>query len=161
MGYDATRQGDGSLIIHRVPIFCACERSNIEFDDTWISSAVMKSKQHEREGYLAPLHISHHEPVETANEPVKACGYFRVLGTEPITFRGSRRTAVMADLVITCPETQQEVMAKRLPYRSVEIFDTTMPAFDGLALLAHEAPFLELPMLMVANLKDQLNGTIA
>jgi hypothetical protein len=61
----------------------------------------------------------------------------------------------MADLIITDPTAREELLANRYPYRSVEIFDTDNPAIDGLALLDHEAPFLELPMLMVAQVDEQ------
>ena len=67
MWYDASRDADGTLTVHRVPIFCACERGDVQFDDAWISQAVNKAKQHEREGYMAPLHIRHHEPTATGN----------------------------------------------------------------------------------------------
>ena len=151
-GYEATKTDD-ALTIHNVPIFCTCARGDETFDERWISEAVSKAKLSESEGYYPPLHIRHHEPSTQVSDAVKACGYFRVLGTEPITFQGSRRTAVMADLVITCPETQVDILARRLPYRSIEIFDVDKPNIDGLALLDHEAPFLELPNLMVGAVK--------
>jgi len=165
MGYRATRTDD-ALTVHRVPIFCACERGEVQFDDVWIASAVSKAKQNEREGYYPPLHIRHHEASTEANDSVRAAGYFCILGAEPITFKGARRTAILADLVITDPVTQKEVLAKRLPYRSVEIFDVDDPAIDGLALLDHEAPFLELPMLMVSEVDERaattkLGGAVA
>jgi hypothetical protein len=61
----------------------------------------------------------------------------------------------MADLVITDPSVQLDVLAKRLPYRSVEIFNVGKPSIDSLALLDHEAPYLALPMLMVGDLDDR------
>ena len=66
----------------------------------------------------------------------------------------------MADLVITDPATQQEVLNKRLPYRSVEIFNVEKPSIDGLALLDHEAPFLELPMLMISEVDGQRTDSL-
>lgn len=154
LGYRAT-QTDTELVIHRVPIFCACERGDVVFDDKWIAAAVAKAKQSEREGYYPPLHIRHHEAATEATNAVRAAGFFRITGTSSITFKGARKTAVFADLVITDPGAQHEVLSKRLPYRSVEIFNVEKPALDGLALLDHEAPFLELPMLMVSEIVDQ------
>lgn len=151
MTYEATREDDGTLTVHRVPIFVECQRGEIHFDAQWIEKAVAKAKQAEREGYLPPLHIRHHEASTEANNSVRAAGYFRVLGVEHITFKGSPRLAIMADLIVTDPQTQVEILQKRLPYRSVEIFNVEKPAIDGLALLDHEAPFLELPMLMVSK----------
>ena len=149
-GYQATRDDQGILTIHRVPIFVACSRGENDFDDAWITKAVQKAFQAASEGYHPPLHIRHHD----AQSDVRAAGYFRVLGTDSIQFKGKLRTAIFADLVITDPAVQDEVLSRRLPYRSVEIFDVDSPAIDSLALLDHEAPYLELPMLMVSNVAD-------
>lgn len=151
-GYRASRNPDGSLTIFQVPIFVECSRNTMEFDTAWIAAAVAKAKQAEAEGYLPPLHVRHHDGDQ--NENVQAAGYFRVTGTGPITFKGTRRVAIFADLIVTDPSVQVDVLAKRLPYRSVEIFDVEQPAIDSLALLDHEAPYLELPMLMVTDIQD-------
>jgi hypothetical protein len=153
-GYKASRDAQGVLTIHAVPIFVACSRGEMTFDDAWIAQAVAKAKQAEAEGYLPPLHVRHHEDGPSLTEQVRAAGYFRITGTGPITFKGTSRVAVFADLVITDPMVREDVLAKRLPYRSVEIFDVTAPAIDSLALLDHEAPYLELPMLMVADVDE-------
>lgn len=158
-GYTATRTDDGTLVIHDVPIFAECERGDVVFDADWIAAAVKKARQAEREGYMPPLHIRHHEPSTEASDSVRAAGYFRVSGAAPITYRGKQRLAVLADLYITSPQAQEEVMGKRLPYRSVEIFNVEKPALDSLALLDHEAPFLELPMLMVTNVRGGVADT--
>ena len=154
MGYDAT-DADGKLTIHRVEIFCACERGGVQFDDVWIKTAVANAMEQQRGGYLPPLHVRHHEPSTDATNAVRAAGFFKITGAEPMTFKGARRTAVMADLIITDPHICDEIKAARLPYRSVEIFDVDKPAIDGLALLDHEAPFLELPMLMLAQMDEE------
>jgi len=154
LGYRATRTDD-ELTIHRVPIFVTCSRGEMEFDEKWLKAAVKKALQAEGEGYLPPLHIRHHEPSTEANNAVRAAGFFRILGTERITFKGDRKLAVMADLIITDSQAADEVLKKRYPYRSVEIFNKDVPSIDGLALLDHEAPFLELPMLMVREVDDQ------
>lgn len=151
MNYKATRAEDGTLTIHRVPIFVECTRGDFVADAEWLSKAVAHARQSELEGYYAPLHVRHHD----GESDVRAAGYFRVLGTEPITFKGRRRLAILADLVVTCPMVQEEVLSKRLPYRSVEIFNVEQPAIDSLALLDHEAPYLELPMLMVGAIEGE------
>ena len=47
----------------------------------------------------------------------------------------------------------------RYPYRSVEIFDPAgPPKINGLALLDHEAPYLELPMLFANEVDDATTG---
>ncbi|GAG36311.1 unnamed protein product, partial [marine sediment metagenome] len=150
MGYDAT-DTDDALIIHRVPIFVECERDGVNFDGAWIGAAVSKAMKRQRGGYMPPLHVRHHAD---GNDP-QAAGFFKIVGTASIDFQGTRRSAVLADLIITDPDTRREVMQKRLPYRSVEIFNIEQPGFDSLALLDHEAPFLELPMGFVARLKQE------
>ena len=143
--YKARRDDKGNLVIENVPIFVECERGDNHFDKGWISEAVLKAKQAELEGYLPPLHIRHHEN----GTQVDAAGYFRIRGSGPITFKGDTRTAIFADLIVTRPGVEEDVLAARLPYRSVEIFDVDNPSINSLALLDHEPPYLELPMLMV------------
>jgi hypothetical protein len=149
-GYRASRAGD-VLTIHEVPIFVECERNGVAFDATWIASAVEKAKVAERDGYLPPMHVRHHDRATAAADAVRAAGYFRITGARIIAFKGEKRTAVIADLIVTDADVREDVLAGRLPYRSVEIFDVDKPSLDGLALLDHEAPFLELPMLVVSK----------
>lgn len=149
-GYQATRT-ENELIVHDVPIFCSCERDEMVFDAEWIKQAVAAAKLHESEGYLPPMHARHHEP---GVEPIPA-GTFRIKGTSQIRMKGRPRVAVLADLHFTNPEVIDRVLAKQYPYRSVEIFNVHEPGLNGLALLDHEAPFLELPMLMVGKVHDQ------
>ena len=150
MNYKASRNGMGHLTVHRVPIFVECERGDMKFDAAWLTTAVKKAKQAELEGYFSPLHIRHHGEGET----VQSAGFFKILGAGPITFKGSTRMAIYADLVITAPGIEEDVLQARLPYRSVEIFNVDEPAINSLALLDHEPPYLELPMLMVAEVEE-------
>ena len=152
-GYLAIVGEDGTMTVRDVPIFVECERGDVHFDAAWIEAAVAKAKQSEAEGYLPPLHIRHHDADPEAQAQVRASGMFRITGTRQISFKGALRLAVLADLIVTDPGTQQDILQKRLPYRSVEIFNVEKPAIDSLALLDHEAPFLELPMLMVAEVQ--------
>ena len=151
LGYKAVKKENGDLVIFDVPIFCTCERDGIVFDEKWLIEAFNKAKLSEREGYLPPLHIQHHD----LGAKVRASGFFRLSSLGVITLKGKRRTAIFADLIITDLETQRLILERRLPYRSIEIFDVNEPSIDGLALLDHEAPFLELPMLMVSEVKDE------
>lgn len=149
-GYEATRDAAGVLTVRDVPIFVECSRGKHEFDAQWIEAAVAKAKNAAAEGYLPPLHVRHHED----GVDVKPAGFFRITGTDRIRFKGEERLAVLADLVVTDPTVAAEVLAKRYPYRSVEIFNVGTPSIDSLALLDHEAPFLELPMLMVSRVDE-------
>lgn len=147
VNYRASRDGSGALVVHGVPVFCECERGDFVADAAWVEAAVQNAQRAEREGYFPPLHIRHHE----RGDEVRPAGYFRVTGSSRITLKGKTRLAVIADLVVTDPTVQTEVLSRRLPYRSVEILDVTRPAIDSLALLDHETPYLELPMLFVAD----------
>ncbi len=154
-GYRATRDADGTLVVHGVPIFVECEKvvgagektRTHQFDAEWIEAAVLSARAAELEGYFPPLHIRHHED----GAEVRPAGFFRVIGTTRITFKGEPRIAVLADLHVTDPDAQREILQKRLPYRSVEILKVSKPAIDSLALLDHEVPFLQLPMLTVTD----------
>lgn len=155
MGFNAT-QTDDELIVHGVPIFCACARGDVQFDELWVKAAVSKAMRRAREGYMPPMHVRHHEPDTAHTDSVRAAGHFRITGTGPVTIGGARRTAILADLVFTDPSAAHEALTKRLPYRSVEIFDVERePSIDSLALLDHEAPYLELPMLQVNEVADE------
>jgi len=145
MKYRTSRNTQGHLVVHRVPIFVACTRGDFEFDDEWITSAVLAAKLAEADGYMPPLHIRHHGE----DTPAEPAGFFRVVGADPISFKGDQKLAIFADLVITQPWVEDDVLAMRLPYRSVEIFNVDKPVIDSLALLNHEPPYLQLPMLMV------------
>jgi hypothetical protein len=143
MKYRTTRNGQGHLVVHDVPIFVECERGDAEFTAKWVADAVLAAQQAEAEGYMPPLHIRHHGE----DAPAEPAGFFRVTRAADITFQGSRKTAVYADLVVTRAWVEDDILAMRLPYRSVEIFDINVPAISSLALLDHEPPFLQLPML--------------
>ena len=161
LGFAATQTDEG-LVVHNVPIFCACARGDIQFDEVWIKAAVEKAMSRQRGNYNPPLHIRHHKDVAEANDPVRAAGFFRVTGTGPITLNKTRRTAIFADLVFTDPNAAHEAMSMRLPYRSVEIFNVEKePSIDGLALLDHEAPYLELPMLKVGEVTEARSEGVA
>lgn len=147
MNFISERNSLGHLVIKDVPIFVECSRGETSFSQEWILQAVAKAKLAETEGYLPPLHVRHHGD----NQPVRPAGFFRITKTESIRFKGKTKLAVFAELTITDPDVDSEVLTARLPYRSVEIFDVESPAIDSLALLDHEAPYLELPMLMVAE----------
>jgi hypothetical protein len=155
VGYRAVRAADGTLTIRDVPIFVECKRGDHDFDVTWIKAAVDCAMQAELEGYYPPLHVKHHDKI-ALTDPVRAAGYFRITGTKRIVFKGEPKIAVLADLVITDATVGVDVLQKRLPYRSVEIFNADKPQLNSLALLDHEAPYLELPMLMVSSIIDNV-----
>lgn len=150
--YRATRQADGALVVHDVPVFAECERGKFKADAEWIGDAVAYAKRAEVEGYFIPLHVNHHDFKGRENPPeVLAAGFVRITRAGPITLQGRDRVAVYADLVVTNPEVQAWVLQHRLPYRSVEVLNPSEARISSVALLDHEAPFLELPMLAVGD----------
>lgn len=155
-GFNATQNGDGSLTVHDVPVFVTCQRGKYEFDEKWLDAALSRAKQAEGDGYLPPLHVRHH-----GRDSVTPAGVFRATNKKMVRFKGGIRPAIIADLIITNPEVVADVMAKRLPYRSVEIFDVDKPNLDSLALLDHEAPFLELPMLVVREVTGSAEAPVS
>jgi hypothetical protein len=157
-GFRATRKGKGPLTIHNVPIFVETEktvgkgdeRAVKQFGQDWINQAVAKAKREAAEGYHPPLHVWHHGE----NKQAIAAGHFKVLGAEQIQFGGQTRMAVMADLVLTNPAVEADVIASRLPYRSVEIHKLDVASIDSLALLDDEVPHCRLPMLEVGEVSE-------
>lgn len=156
-GFEVTKT-DGATIFHRVPIFAECTRGELVFDAEWIAAAVAEAKAGERDGHLPPLHTRHHEPATDQTDAVQSAGVFRVLEAAPLSFKGKRLTAIYADLIVTDSHLADELGKMRYPYRSVEIFEPEgSPKINGLALLNHEAPYLELPMLMAGEVNDRTN----
>jgi hypothetical protein len=154
-GYRVTRTDVGTTY-HDVPIFAECARGDLEFSADWVAQAVVTGKRAEQEGYLPPLHVRHHEPGTEMNDSVKAAGVFRITRAAPMTFKGTRVLAIFADLIITDADLAEDVARMRFPYRSVEIFNPDgVPEINGLALLDHEAPYLQLPMLFAGEVDDQ------
>ena len=152
------REEDGALIIHDVEIFCSCRRAGFDFNEEWVREAVSAAFQGQGERYYPPLHVRHHKDMPGTQAPEPA-GFFQVTGTKVITYKGQPRSAIMADLIVTNEYVQSEIRMGKLPYRSVEIPDIENPSIGGLALLDHEAPFLELPMLMIGGEDGVPGGT--
>lgn len=150
MRYQTSRNGQGHLVVHDVPIFVECKRGDTHFNAEWLTAAVERALAAEAEGYMPPLHIRHHGE----DTPAEPAGFFRITKLAPITFKGDEIQAIYADLVVTQPWVEDDVLSMRLPYRSVEIFNVDIPAINSLALLNHEPPYLELPMLMVEQPGD-------
>ena len=154
-GFRVTKTED-KTIFHRIPIFAECERGDLVFDAKWLKGAVTEAKQQERDGYFPPLHTRHHEPSTEQTDAVRAVGVFRITDAGPFTFKGKRITVMFADLIVTDEWAADEISRMKYPYRSVEIFDPEgPPKINGLALLDHEAPYLELPMLFAGEIEDK------
>lgn len=146
-GYKTSRAENGDLVVHDVEIFCETERGGKVFDVVWIRQAFEYAMQQQRDRYLPPLHVKHHK---TGNE-VTAAGKFEIKAVKQIPYKGQNVAALIADFHVNDKSTEEALMMGKFPYRSVEIEDVNIPKIDGLALLDHDAPYLELPMLMIGS----------
>lgn len=153
--YQATKSPQGTWTILDVPVFSAHKRtlpSGKEFavDAAWLGKALTWAQTREGEGYLPPLHVSHHD----AGQPVQAAGKirFRRVGTQKVG--GQDVPTIFADLLEVPDQVYQEIRRGRLSYRSAEILDVSKPEIDSLALLDHEVPFFRYPLLRVAEGED-------
>lgn len=154
-GFKVTKT-DTATVFHKVPIFAECSRGDLSFDAAWLHAAVAEAKQQERDGYLPPLHTLHHEPATEQNGSVESVGVFRITHAAPMSFKGKQVLALFADLLVTDEWMADQIGRMKYPYRSVEIFEPEgAPKINSLALLDHEAPYLELPMLFEGEVDDQ------
>ena len=148
--YRAAQATDGTFTIFDVPVFAAHteEREDgreIDFGTSWLNGALATAQRRQAEGYMAPLHVSHH-----GEGNVEAAGKFRMTRVGPILHDGQEVDALFADLVGVRPEIFQRIMRGELSYRSVEILDVNRQEIDSLALLDDEVPFFRFPLLRVA-----------
>ena len=148
--YRADRAVDGTFTIFDVPIFASHkeERSDgreIDFGTAWLHGALDTAQRRQAEGYMAPLHVSHH-----GEGNVEAAGKFRMTRVGKITHDGEEVDALFADLVGVRPEVFDRISRGELSYRSVEILDVNRAEIDSLALLDDEVPFFRFPLLRVA-----------
>ena len=160
-GYRAALTDEG-LVVYDVPIFAACAfdagKEVVNFDAKWVKRAFKTAVYKQRvENYKPPMHIRHHDKESAANDTVRKAGYFKHRRIGTIRLDGKVLPGIYADLVFTDPSAQWEVRTNQLNYRSVEIFDyRDAPIINGLALLDHEAPHLELPMLQIEGPVEDL-----
>lgn len=149
--YRADQASDGTWTIFDVPVFAAHseERGDrtLAFDAGWLAGALKQGATREAEGYMPPLHVSHHD-----GAPVEAAGKFRLTRVGKIPHGGEEVDALFADLVGVRPEVYERIRKGELSYRSVEILDVSAdPEIDSLALLDDEVPFFRFPLLRVAE----------
>lgn len=150
-GYTGIRQSDGLWTIRNVPIFAEHTVRDQSGDERrigpkWMRRAIAKFRERFAEnGYLPPAHVNHHQ---TGRE-VRRAGFFRPRAIRKVRYEGENIWAMFADLVDVPDDVYQEIKAKGLPYRSVEIHDLNRPEIDSLALLADEVPFFRLSLLTI------------
>lgn len=141
--FNATDNGDGTWLIQDVPVFCECKRGEDVYDLEWLERAFNRLEQAKDEGHRPPVHVYHHvtgEPKPTAAGMMSP----KRIGT--MRWRGVPRKAIFVDILITDEEVFQRIASKRLPYRSVEIYNGEI---ISCSLLDSEAPFIEMPMTTI------------
>lgn len=148
--YASDRNADGTWNVRDVPIFVA---HGEHYTREWCEAAVFTAQLRHTSGHDAPLHVYHHEfsgdPIEAAT--VKECGVFVPTRVGEIEYEGKPTPAVFADLLAVPQDVYEQVKAKRLRYRSVEILDKRQTEIDSCALLNHEVPRFKLPMLTIGR----------
>lgn len=142
---------NGNYTVFDVPIFSAHSEElrngkKRVFSKEWLSKAVDKALLRQSEGYMPPLHISHH-----GSDSVEATGQIRINRLGKVKHDGELVPTIFADLVNVKPETYERIKLGQLVYRSVEIIDIDKPEIDSLALLDHETPFFRFPLLRVQD----------
>lgn len=145
-GYRATKNEDGTVTVHDVPVFAeavdARGKKVVVYDQRKLASLLAIAKREEQDGYLPPLHFRHHYDPD-----VKRAGAFRITRMERMRLNGADRWALFADLIVDAAA-YAEIQAGRWPYRSVEL-TPQLDRIRGLALLDHEAPFHRFELLRV------------
>lgn len=145
-GYRATKNEDGTVTVHDVPVFAeavdARGKKVAIYDRKKLAAFLAIAKREEQDGYLPPLHFRHHYDPD-----VKRAGEFRLTRMERMRLNGADRWALFADLIVDAAA-YAEIQAGRWPYRSVEL-TPQLDRIRGLALLDHEAPFHRFELLRV------------
>lgn len=149
--YTATQNTDGTWNLHAVPIFAEFgkgERKNKKaVGKKFMETAIAKARERLSEGYLAPLHINHHDD----GQKVFRAGFFMPTHVGTVTMEGEEKDTLFADLRNIPTKIFNMIEQGMLPYRSVEIMDFSKPEISSLALLDDEVPFFRLPMTTVGK----------
>jgi hypothetical protein len=119
-----------------------------EFNITkeWLTNARdVALARFQRDSYLPPLHIHHHEP---GKETICA-GKFFPKSVKLGSYQGEAAWILYCDLINVPDEIYQEIRRGGLSYRSAEILDIRSTEVDSLALLRDETPYFRWPMLSI------------
>jgi len=144
--YRATRNENGTVNIHDVEIFGELskgERGNAEaIGSEWMASAISTARMRESESFKYVCHTQHNGHGATA-----PAGYLRLSDVKKTTLGGKEIDALHADLVSVPAGVFQDIMDRKLPYRSVEINRLGQPEINTLALLSTSPPHFQFPVL--------------
>jgi hypothetical protein len=147
--YRAEKMPNGNFAIRDVEIFQACQRPNPatgavdDFGQKFLETALSAFRERSSDQYLPPVHIGHHKGQTVANEFAGHLILKRVENDK----KGI--PTLYGDMVEIPPRAFAEIMANRLPYRSVEINNPASGEISSLALLSTEVPYFKFPLMRV------------
>lgn len=150
--YPVDLSPEGRPVIRGVPIFAEHERvfeggQRVAISLGWLKTCALNMAEDEaRDGYAAPIHLGHHDPVSRPYDDRPGVGVIRRPRLMRALFRGRPTWVMVADLEARDREALEQI--KRHPYRSVEAdVAGTRPRVRGLALMQGQAPYFQFPLL--------------
>lgn len=152
-GYTARENPDGSWDILDVeilgPVAAGARKNPNPIGRAWFHAAIGTSRRRVSEGYLAPLHVYHHDDYGT-KRTIRA-GFFLPTKVRPIRYEGKTTDVTFADLKSIPPKIFEIIERGELPYRSVEVHSWATPEINSLALLPDEVPYFRFPALWISK----------
>ena len=157
--YKTTKEADGTIRIHDVPIFSEISRdipdedggiTTFTYDETWINTAVNEANRRQEQNENVPTLFVEHDDGKSKRREV--AGFFTDQKTQLVMHDGKPTIAVFADLLVTSPKVFEEIFSGQLPGVSVEIRDSqeNQPqTFSSAALLNKKPAALKYPPLLV------------
>ena len=147
--YEAKENDDGTWTIYDVPIMGplppGARQNTFPIDRAWLLKAIEAHRRFMSEGYVAPLHVNHHDH----GRDTQSAGMFVPKRVATIKMGGKKVPVILADLLRVPAEVFSQIQKLRLPYRSPEVAKWEDPQIASLALLPDEAPYFKLPLLSV------------
>lgn len=142
----------GKFVIRRVPIFAEHERTfagghPVTVTLGWLKTCALNMREDEaRDGYAAPVHLGHHDPISKPFDDRPGVGALRAPVIARAIFKGKPTWVLFADVEARDRAALDAIKAH--PYRSVEA-DVLgdRPRIRGLALMQGQAPYFTFPLL--------------
>ena len=146
-GYAFQKLNSGLFKVFNVPIMAEVPQGQKEnrnrIGPKWMKAAVKRaSLRWKQDQYKAPLHVEHHG----GGADTSPAGFIMPHSVKQMRYEGKPVWAIFADLEVH-PHILQEIQARELPFRSVEIFDWAKPEINSMALLRSEVPFFRFDLL--------------
>lgn len=146
MSYRVSQQSDGLYTIHDMSIFATAKKGSVDFDNSWMDTAVKNAQIQEKFGYRPPVFIKHNsfDQLDSTRKE-DAVGLVANMRRKKVRCEGKLIEGVIADLVGLDEDTAERIQKNRLNGRSIEaIQPKSRRSIDGLALLGRTKPFFPL-----------------